>query len=277
MSKNRVYIIIIQAVFIAFLFASCSSTRRIIKKPIKEYGQDYLFKNLKKNEFDFNTLYAKFSVDYKEDKSKYSFKGQLRIRKDSAIWLSLSPALGIEAVRLLITQDTVKFLNRLDKTYIFSDFSFINNYINNALDFNMLQSLFIGNDFDHYDTENFKATVDNKRYKLSTIKRHKLKKYIKNNKNSFVIPTQHIWLNSENFKIEEIDIKEISKGKDRKFSIKYFNERAVDNQLFPFSYKIEIDAEKKFEIDVDYTKVTVRKSLKFPFKVPKKYKKSNCF
>jgi len=271
------YQIIISSVFVAFIMASCSHSRKIIKAPIKEQGQDYLFRKLKKNEFCFNTLYAKFSVDYKEDKSKYSFNGQLRIKKDSVIWLSFSPALGIEAVRLLITQDTIKFLNRIDKNYIVSDFSFINDYINNALDFNMIQSLLIGNDFDHYDNKHFKASIDNKRYKLSTIKRHKIKKYIKDNKSNFVIPVQHIWLNPKNFKIEKIDIKEIAKGKDKKFSIKYFNKKPVNNQLFPFSYKIEINAEKKFKIYIDHKKVSVGKSLKFPFRIPKKYNKSNCF
>lgn len=271
------YQLFISAIFIVFVFSSCSHTRRIIKAPIKEQGQEYLFNKLEKNEFDFKTFYAKISVDYKEDKGRYSFKGQIRIKKDSAIWLSFTPALGFEAVRLLITQDSVKFLNRIDKKYIVSDFKFVNQYINNTLDFEMIQSLLIGNDFDHYDRKHFKASVDNKKYKLSTIKRYKLKKFIKNSRDNIVIPIQHIWLNPENFKIEKIDIKENTEGKSKKFSIEYFDIKPINKKLFPFSYKIEIDSEKKIEVLIKYTKISVSKSLKFPFKIPKKFRKSKTY
>ena len=37
--------------------------------------------------------------------------------RDSAIWLSISPLLGIEAVRVLLTKDSVKALDRLNNIY----------------------------------------------------------------------------------------------------------------------------------------------------------------
>ena len=61
--------------------------------------------------------FKSLNVEYSEDKGKTSLKGQLRIQSDSLIWLTFSPALGIEAARVLLTNDSVKFINRLNKTY----------------------------------------------------------------------------------------------------------------------------------------------------------------
>ncbi|MCB0807539.1 MAG: DUF4292 domain-containing protein, partial [Bacteroidales bacterium] len=100
----------------------------MIKEPIKEYGADYLFDKLKENELKFEWFSAKFNLDLIIDKKKNSFRGQLRMRKDSAIWVSFSPALGIEMARLLITEDSVKFINRINKTYFAGDYRVVNNF-----------------------------------------------------------------------------------------------------------------------------------------------------
>lgn len=42
--------------------------------------------------------------------------GTLRMRRDSAIWISASALMGMETIRALITQDSVVLLNRFDKT-----------------------------------------------------------------------------------------------------------------------------------------------------------------
>ena len=44
--------------------------------------------------------------------------GQLRMRRDSTIWISASAMMGMESFRTLITQDSVIVVNRMDKTYL---------------------------------------------------------------------------------------------------------------------------------------------------------------
>ena len=55
--------------------------------------------------------------------NQYPINAQLRMRKDSVIWISASAFLGIEAARLLLTPDSFKMINRLNSTYISSDIS----------------------------------------------------------------------------------------------------------------------------------------------------------
>ena len=43
--------------------------------------------------------------------------GQLRIRKDSLVWLSVTATMGMEVLRAKISNDSVWIVNRLEKTY----------------------------------------------------------------------------------------------------------------------------------------------------------------
>lgn len=46
-----------------------------------------------------------------------SGSGHLKIRKDSLLWLSVSPALGIEVLRAQISQDSVQILDRVNNQH----------------------------------------------------------------------------------------------------------------------------------------------------------------
>ena len=71
---------------------SCKSKKVMLKKSIHEYGFDYLYAQLTKNQLKFNTLTARFNLSFEMDKKKTSLRGQLRIQNDSLIWISFSPA-----------------------------------------------------------------------------------------------------------------------------------------------------------------------------------------
>ena len=57
-------------------------------------------------------------VDYRGgDDKHYDVNATIRMHKDSLIWASVNAVLGIEAMRLLITKDSVFLLDKLNKTY----------------------------------------------------------------------------------------------------------------------------------------------------------------
>ncbi|MFC2107636.1 DUF4292 domain-containing protein [Bacteroidota bacterium] len=254
------------------LISSCTSKRSIIKKPIKAEGPEYLFNKLAENELKFNTISAKFKADYLYEKKKTEFKGQIRIKKDSIIWISFSPALGIEVARLVITNDSVKFLNRLEKTYFIGDYEFVNNFLETNIDFDILQSFIIGNDFQFYEKTKFGASIDAGEYRLNTLGRNKLKKYVKEQENNPKVYIQTIWLNADNFKISRLNIKEIKK-ENKKLHAYYSDFKEINNQLFPFNIRYELTAEQNIDLILDYTKLELNKELNFPFKIPRKYER----
>ncbi|NTW24563.1 MAG: DUF4292 domain-containing protein [Lentimicrobium sp.] len=257
------------------IISSCGSVRRTIREPLKEQGADFLFSNLKSNELKYTYFSARFSTSFEQQKNVTSFSGQIRIQKDSLIWISISPVLGIEMARLLITNDSIKYMNRIDNIYFISDFNYINNLINSTLDFDMLQAFLTGNDFSFYENSSFKAGIDNQEYKLVTTDRRKLKKYVRNNQ-EINIPIQHIWLSSETFKISRVMIREVQLG-GRKVegTYQYLND---GTQLVPekLSFNLET-AENKNQLVLEYSKLNTADSLAFPFKIPEKYTKVDKF
>lgn len=267
----QVFRLVLISGFTAFLLAGCTSSRHIIKAPLKEQGADYLFGQLKKSEIHFSDLSAKFSAEYTNDKKTTSFSGQIRIKHDSLIWISISPLLGIEMMRVVLTNDSVKYLNRISSTYFLRDFNYMNRLLNKALDFDMVQAFLLGNDFSFYENGKFRAGVENSLYKLSTAERHKLKKYLRQNDTIDNIPIQHIWLDPANFKISQVVIKEIEKD-NRKFEANYSEFEDVNGQLFPTKLSFAIETgESKVSINVSYSKIVIDQHQNFPFRIPENY------
>jgi len=261
--------------FVVLILSSCSSIRKTIKEPLKDQGPVYLFSNLKLNELKYTYFSARFSASFYQQKHETSFSGQIRIYKDSLIWISISPVLGIEMARLLISNDSVKYMNRIDNNYFVSDFNYINTLINSTLDFDMLQAFLTGNDFSFYENSSFKAGADNQDYRLTTTNRRKLKKYVRNSQD-INIPVQNIWLNPETFKISRVMIRELIQG-GRKLEGKYQYE-SLGNQLVPAVLQFNLEtAENKNTINVQYTRINITDSLTFPFRIPEKYTKVNKF
>lgn len=259
-------------ILLALLFG-CTTRRQLIKEPLKEAKTIYLMEELAKNELQFDWFSAKFSIDYIYDKKLTEFKGQIRIKKDSIIWLSFSPALGIEMARIKITNDSVFYMNRISKTYLAGDYRFISNFLKTNIDFNILQSIIIGNDFNFYEKTKFKASVDKQEYKLTTTERYKLKKFMKQDETEVKAFYQNIWLNPDNFKITRVTMKEITNNK--KLDAYYSDFGDYEGQLFPYDILFEISADENIIVKVNYSRIRIDYPYTFPFTIPAKYERIN--
>ena len=266
---------VIMLIFSAFITSACSVSKRTIKAPLKEQGADYLFENLKSHELKYDFVSARFSATFSQNKNNTSFSGQIRIQRDSAIWISISPIMGIEMVRVLITNDSVKYVNRIDKSYFTGNFDYINTLVNSTLDYDMLQSFLTGNDFSFYENSSFRAGIDNHEYKLITTNRRKLKKHARHNED-ISIPLQNIWLNPETFKISKVLIRELSPN-GRKLEGVY--EYSMNQgQLMPVKVRFELETiDHKNTIEMDYSKISLSTDLSFPFTIPDKYTRVSGF
>jgi len=259
--------------FLLFLLAvlvGCKTQRTVIKAPLKEEGPDYLIGKLDASELQFDWLSAKFDASYALDKSETNFSGLIRMRKDSVIWVSVTPAMGIEMIRLKITTDSVMFMNRLSKTYFEGDYTVVNEFLQTSLNFDILQAFIIGNDFQFYENASFRASIDNMEYKLSTTGRRKIKKEAASSDPGPLVLVQNIWLNPDNFKISRVDVKEYQKD-NRKFEAYYSEFFGIGDQLIPTRINVNVTSEHLQEIRINYSKILLNEPFGFPYTVPEKY------
>jgi len=255
---------------ISLLLVSCKTKRTIIKAPIKEHGPQYLIEKLDESELRFDWLSAKFSASYAYNDKVSDFGGQVRIRKDSIIWVSISPAMGIEMVRIMITEDSIKLLKRWDKKYFIGNYKVVNEFLHTNLNFDILQAFIIGNDFQFYENTSFRAAQDGGLYRLSSTNRHRIKKEFETNDYGPLTLIQNIWLDPSTFKILRVDVKEYLQ-ENRKFEAYYGKFEEVREQLMPTEINVNVTSENLQEIHIKYSRVKVDEPFSFPFSIPSKY------
>ncbi len=255
----------------AVFLVSCTGSRKAVREPLKEQGTEYLVGKLKENELKFHQFSAKFSATYSVDRKKTTVTGNLRIEHDSIIWISITPALGLEAVRFMLTPDSIKYINRLNNTYLKQDFSFINQLLNKTLDYDMAQSFLLGNDFSLYESNSFRASVDNQQYKLNTSNRRKIRIAVRRSDEDISIPLQSIWLDAVSFKISKVLLKEAERD-NRKFEATYSDFEEAEGNLIPTKLNFGVETvDKKIMIMITYSKIQINKEQTYPFRIPENY------
>lgn len=235
------------------------------------HAVDSVFRAMQEHQFKYDWFQGKFSAEYKSGDKKQNFSGQFRIRKDSAIWMSIYAVMNIEVFRVIVTQDSVFLLNRLKKTYYHKNIDFLNDQLGVDIDFGILQSLLIGSDFNYYETDKFTLDINDSRYKLSTIGRGKLKKHVKNESDLEMVLVQNMWIDKSNYKITKQNVR-LVKNPNKKVVVRYSDFKEVNDQIFPFEMQFKLVGETDIDLMVNYKSVIIDKPQSFPFKVPKKYK-----
>ncbi|CAN5698725.1 hypothetical protein BH11BAC1_BH11BAC1_04400 [soil metagenome] len=257
------------------LLASCHPTKKIVDTPhpvkLKGASVIQLFDSLMVHQFDFEWLTAKAEVEFtdKENKTE-SFDVNIRVKKDSAIWLSVTPLLGIEAVRVLITPDSLKIMNRLRKTYTARGFNFLDDMLKAHINFEIMQAVLVGNYFPYLKNEKLKSVYEDSTYViLSTLNKRQTKRIMEEKDPTKPI-IQDFWIDD----FYRINRSKISDDKlDRTLQAEYSDFFEVDQKRFPQNLLVIVTSASPLKIKVKYTKVTSGEQQGLPFTVPEKYER----
>ncbi len=230
-----------------------------------------LSKHIKENELNYNWFSSKADVEVVIDGEDHNLDIRARIRKDSAIWISIQAVGLLDIAKLLITRDSVKMVVYVKKQYFKGDFNYINQLLNADLDFDMIQAALVGNsaDFDD-DDKKMKPIIDreNCHYLLSTVRKRKLRR-ITSGQDSLKHSLQTMTLNSDNYKIINNDFEDATTN--RSFHAQYSNFVTSDSVFAPHDVNIEIRAEKKVSLKIKYVRMEINVPQKITLNIPKSY------
>jgi hypothetical protein len=96
-----------------------------------------------------------FSIlDYTSKKETINLSAFFVNRKDSLIYLIISK-MGFEGARIVVTPDSVKYVNHLSQTYYCGDYSFVSKLLGIRANFYLLQAIFTGEDLPGFDPDMF--------------------------------------------------------------------------------------------------------------------------
>lgn len=253
MNKVRSYskLVLGIAIISSLLLQSCSKKIGVFRSSAA--------KNVKVEKFDFNYLTIKSKIELKETHKSTNATALIRMKKDSVIWFNLSGALGVQGMRGIITQDSVKVINKVDKIYYVYDFKEISKEFDFPIDFDLIQAMLVGDMPKPMEEDNF-AKSSGKRY------------IVKQNIDDILITN---YINKESLKLEEVNV--IEKETDNSLKLLYKDFREINSQGLPFTLFASLIHHNEFgeletQLNVEVSKVEASdKPIKFPFSVPKKY------
>ena len=240
-------------VVVMTLLVSCS--KKVIAPTIPEPP-----KNIDIQEIDFEYLHGKARMTVRDDKKEKEVKANIRIRKDSVIWMDIS-VVGVSGARALINSDSLTIRSNVDKEYFVFEFSELSKRFNFPITYRILQAAMLGNliyDRRPEDVVRSDGTFNILEQKLGTI-------------------TIVNYINVASTKLEKVELKEANTNNS--LVITYSNFQNLGPKLFPYNGHIDILYKTpagiiQNSINFEYSKAEVGdRELRFPFNIPKKYER----
>lgn len=215
------------------------------------------------DQVDFAYLTAKSKVSFKsKDQDINNASVNLRIDKDSLIWLSVS-GVGVEVARALITKDSVVIMDRIHREYSVYDYAMLSQRFNFNLDFGLIQSLLIGNL--PLPKEPAQRVKNEKDYLL--LRQREGKVLVDN------------YIGEENRKLKKLLV--VEQPTKNSLTLDYEDFTVLNNFLFPYTSLVTVDYKSKNDGQPYQTVLRIRhnkveltdKNPGFPFSVPPKFQR----
>lgn len=253
--------------FIAVFLISCK-TKTNVSNPVDINAaitsNTALFKKIKENP-QFDQLKINTKVDVQNGKFIPTLDATIYIEKDQKVWMNII-AVFLNVGRGIATPDGIKGYEKWNKTYIESDFSYLNNLLQvNFIDFSSLQNLLIGRTFFPINENDFKVTKNAGGYRLTS---DKPLKFQNNGKTS---EYQATFDYSGDFDLMQVTFKN-NQSADQ-LEISYSNWIAFENLRLPQNVKLMIKGTKTSQILLENTKFE-RSKMETPYAVPNNYTKT---
>lgn len=280
MKKNRFYFVVLVVLTLAALY-SCKTQREITnplysditqpsgKNDSKDIQKTEILSKLEKDKLmvgEINNLSAGFSSYSSKVSVAYggnSFSGTIRIIKDSAIWISLGK-FGFEGVRALLTKDSVKMINKLERQFFAGNYKFVHDMLGFTLNYDMVQSLLLGEDFQSYTDTGFVLRNSGNRAELYFAERKhkskedlfpKLNQLIEYNINSKYIERNYFLINDSKYKMD----------------VHYNSYLIIPDIRLVEAMRVLVFIEKTSIVEIKFDKQRINDELDIPFAIPQSY------
>jgi hypothetical protein len=135
-----------------FFFSECK-TKKIVTGPATVRRTDTLavtneafayIKKSRENIIDYDWFSTRIRVEYSDNEISQDFSAVVRMRRDSALWISLQGPFGIEGGRVLVTRDSIFVVNKLSNEYLRQPISYLSRVLPIQTNLSELQDFILG-------------------------------------------------------------------------------------------------------------------------------------
>ena len=134
---------IIISVFVLLMLSACKTTRQVAKTNLPVSNEiSKVVEQVNKVQPQFKTAnVSKMSLAFNVNAREINVSATCKIRKDSAIFLSIQPFMGIELFKAELMPDTVKVFDKMNHRYYVTDYAYISKRFGVDVDYYSFQAL----------------------------------------------------------------------------------------------------------------------------------------
>lgn len=211
------------------------------------------------DELAFRYLKAKSRVAWKTGNNTDNYSVDIRVKKDSLIWVTISQA-GLAGATGLFTQDRIQFYQKISGEYYDLTYDSLSTLMGFRIDYRVLQSLIVGNQ--PFKKNNSRVIRENENI------------IIKQDSGRIKIDN----MVGPNRKLKKLLVRD--EPSSNKLTLDFEEFTNLNQVIFPFSSQITLDVKNKEDkrvttvIQIKYSKVELLETpLEFPFRIPAKFLK----
>ncbi len=268
-------------------FSSCRTAKNIEIVEAKPISTGKLLKKVGQNAFGYDYFSIKrINCQFSSNFSKSNFKVNLKAHHNDKILVSISK-LNIPVGRVLLTPDSVKYVNYIGKNYFFGDYSYLSSVLNIDFDFATIQSIISNNAFSYRndpkdrDFKTFDSFVENGQYVLQSEKERKLFKIEEKGKEAkaerrlkrldeSALILQKMFFNPVNFALTRLLIED--KTNNRRLSLFFDDFEKFEKKDYPRLIDMNFDSPgNEVNLKVRMSGFSTEKIKSFSIKIPEKY------
>jgi len=207
---------------------------------------------------DFGYLHGKARLVFKDEKKEREVKANIRIRKDSVIWMNFS-VVGVQGGKALINKDSITIVSNVDKEYYVFEYPELSKRFNFHIDYSVIEAAMLGNLIKINDSNNEIGQEGDRDMMIQKEGSVMIKNLI----------------NPILKKIEYVEL--IEATTNNKLKLEYSNFQPLGDKYFAYNGTVNVYYKTSAGlinnmINIEYNKAEVGdKELKFPFNIPKRY------
>jgi hypothetical protein len=209
-------------------------------------------------QMDFEYFQGKARMVLRDGNKVRDVKANIRIRKDSVIWMSFS-VIGVQGGKALINHDSITIVSNVDNEYFVFEYDELSRRFNFDINYDVVQSAMLGNLV-------MERQDDDLVEQLSSM-------FVLKQQSGTVDVINYV--NAASMKVEKVELKE--NNTNNSLTIDYSNFQPVGDKILPYNGTINLLYKTpagliNTTIIFEYNKAEIEeRELKFPFNIPRKY------
>ncbi len=236
---------------------------------------------------------AKANVDLELPGGGKSFKAQVRSVQDSAAWVSIVPALGIEVARVLLTPDSLKMMDKVNDQFFLGDTAAARMKFGLQPSLSLLQQALLGRPIGLVPSEKYRSDREEGMYVLTSkekrkfvraaedispgdtlardrdMKEKRLERTLRKAEEREAVVLRY-WIEPDSFRVSRVQITDLVH--DRTADVRYEMRGGAEEHHLPTRISITLtEPGKQATGSLELSRIEVEGPLQLNFRIPEKF------